>query len=234
MTRFVLALLGALMAAQASSAATPQDTYDALVAKAEQGGANSVDILALRTLYPQLPQYDPYLVVRPASRALLVAFAGGHADQVCPAVAASLKANYVEPILHALRIKCLDGQHLTLQQYMQKIAVIGALTNVVLKTGDGKSLKTAYRLVSFGELGSVVGHYRLALDGIAEITDHGHHYLMVDSPIKVTPPRKIPGAPDLPATPPKPVTWVKLFFNIDAFGASKAPIPKKLFGGKSQ
>jgi hypothetical protein len=218
-----LALAALLLAAPAASAATPAETYASLVATAEQG--HKIDAQALRDAYVRLPNYDPYAMTRPPFVRLLSAYYKGDYDAACPMLEALLKTNYVETVLHVLRAKCLDRAHVTLEGLIAKLAVVQELTDAILKTGDGKSLATAYRIVTFSELAAVSGRDTMRFDGVAEISAGNHRYLLIEGPIGRAPARKPDGT-----TPPQ--LWKKIFFNIDAFRASAAPMPKNLFAGR--
>ncbi len=220
-------LCAALVFLAPSAQAAPIDTYTDLVAKAEQG--EKIDIQALRDAYVHLPQYDPYAMTRPPFIAILQALRAHKLAQACPAVGTLLKADYINTFLHLMRAACLRQSHASLQALFVKLAIVPQLNAAVLATGDGKSLKTAYRIVSFSDLGAVAGRAHVKFDGIAEVTDHGHRYLLLEGPIAQMPVHALPGAPQPPAPPAR---WVKIFFNVDTFGLSKMPPPKNLFDGK--
>ncbi len=218
------AALGALLlVAPAARAATPAETYSVLIAAAEQG--HKIDAQALRDAYVRLPGYDPYAITRPAFVRLLSAYYKADYDTACPMLETLLKTNYVETVLHVLRAKCLDRAHVTLEGLIAKLAVVQELTDAILKTGDGKSLATAYRIVTFSELAAVSGRDRMQFDGVAEVSADGHRYLLIEGPVSHSVARRPDGTFS-------PAIWKKVFFNIDAFRASAAPMPKNLFAGR--
>jgi hypothetical protein len=230
MKRAQLALI-VILFLSVPAVAAPAGTYSDLVAKAEQG--EPIDVQVLRDAYVHLPQYDPYTMTRPPFLAILQALRAHKLAQACPAIEALLKTDYIDTFLHLMRAACMQRSHAGLQDFFVKLAIVPKLNAAVLGTGDGKSMGTAYRIVSFSELGAVSGRNHVKFDGIAEIAGHGHHYLLLEGPIAQAPvrpsPHPIPGANNPPAPPTR---WVKIFFNVDTFGLSKAPPPKNLFDGK--
>lgn len=210
MKRHVAALV--VWLALGAAAPSAADSYADLVAKAERGEA--VDYQALRAAYARSAQYDPYVMTRAPYLAALSAYFKKDRAKGCAGVEAALKLNYVEPLLHLLRLDC-QSRDIGMAGLLAKLGVSSGLTQAVLKTGDGKSLRTAYRLVTFGEIGAVAGKNGVTFDGLADIRQGGHHYFLIEGVRSHS----------------RPARWMKIFFNVDNFDASKMPVPKALVPG---
>lgn len=133
-------------------AATAQTAsrYEQLVAKAENGDADT-DYTALRHAYAESAGYDPYGVKWRAP--FNAAWAAFQAKDCATALARSEEArkiDYTAVSVHAFRADCFrqagDGAHAD-----RELAIARGLARSEMAGGDGKTVATAYDIVTMGE-----------------------------------------------------------------------------------
>jgi hypothetical protein len=159
-------------AAHAGPTAT---TYEDWIAKAEAGDP-SVDYAALRKSYVFSDHYDPYTAK--SEMPFMDAWKAFEAKDCATALRKSdeaLKIDYIIVALHVVRGECFkqagDTAHAD-----REIAIGRALLNSALASGDGKSVKTAYVVVTMGEERMLLDYLDLPEEEQALITDGGHQY----------------------------------------------------------
>lgn len=170
----------ACLLAQAALADPAPAAYAGLVAKAEAG--ESVDFTALRNAYIASPDYAPY---SDDSRSLFVdAYKALEANDCAAATAkakASLAIDYTNFALHGFLSECLaragDPKGASREDAIRK-----GLLDSLLGSGDGKSVKTAYVVVTMSEERAI-----LAINGVTEeeqalITSDGREFDQITGP----------------------------------------------------
>lgn len=171
---FCLAAFATALAC-AAHANPPATTYEGWIAKAEAGDP-SVDYTALRRAYAVSPGYSPYDF---QGRTLFTdAFAALNANDCATATAKakqSLAVDYVNFALHALLSECLGraGDHVgAKREYNIRQGLIDSLFG----SGDGKSVATAYVVVTMAEERAVLAVKDVHEEMQALITSNGRQY----------------------------------------------------------
>jgi len=138
---------GLLTAAQADD---PDARYNDLVAKAERGDTGT-DYTALRLAYADSSTYDPYgSRTRPLFGDTWKALQAKDCKTVLEKSDALLKIDFTEIAVHTMRAECLD-QSGDNDGSAREIAIARGLADSLFGSGDGKSVKTAYVVISLGE-----------------------------------------------------------------------------------
>jgi hypothetical protein len=89
--------------------------------------------------------------------------------------AESLKINYINFALHSVRSECLKEAG-DVSGSDREAAIAKGLALSLLGTGDGKSLKTAYVVVTLGEERAVLANLGFGEEQQSLLTDGGHQY----------------------------------------------------------
>src|SRR5262249_30557173 len=123
--------------------------YDVLIGKAEAG--ETIDYTALRNAYPFSLNYEPYgTKSKPLFLDAWKAFENKDCKTAMSKAAESLKMNYINFALHTVRSECFKEAG-DIAGSTREAAISKGLALSLLGTGDGKSLKTAYVVVTIGE-----------------------------------------------------------------------------------
>jgi hypothetical protein len=161
MSKLPIVLLAVLVSAAARAEAPGPSTYAELIAKADAG--ETVDYTALRQAYPLSPGYAPY---SEDSRTLFIesfqAFDAGDCATSMTKAKQSLAIDYVNFAAHGFLGDCLErtGNHAGAErEEAHRKGLLDSLTG----SGDGKSVATAYVVVTMAEERAL-----LAINGVRE------------------------------------------------------------------
>jgi len=139
-------VLGLLLLPPAAWAA-PADDYAALVTAAKDGDPG-VDYTVMRQTYTQTPGYDPF---GKKTDGLMKDAQAAYIAKDCKTALAKFKMaiaiNFTLPDAHALSADCLEQQG-DKKGMAREEAIAQGLFNSIIASGDGKSPKTAFWVVS--------------------------------------------------------------------------------------
>lgn len=188
-----------------STMALAQDPpkYEDLVARAEQGDA-TLDYTALRTSYAMSDSYDPYAMqTRPLFSAAWQAFEAKDCTTAVASARAMFKINYVTIPMHFVVSDCLKQAGDTAGADREN-AVAHGLAKSLVDSGDGKSMATAYTVVTLSEEGFVTTMLGFKEEKQSLLAADGHQYDLLEGKDEKT------GEPRA------------AYFNIDAIFAGMA------------
>jgi hypothetical protein len=175
MRTFAIFLLPVLAAGMARAESAPgPTTYAELIAKAEAGEA--VDFTALRHAYPASPGYAPY---SDESRSLFIesfqAFDAGDCTAATAKAKQSLAIDYTNFAAHGFLGDCLEraGDHAgALREEAMRKGFLDSLRG----SGDGKSVETAYVIVTMAEERALLAINDVEEEQQALLTSNGHEF----------------------------------------------------------
>lgn len=178
-------VLAAFAASAEESAITPAlqapsaISYGALVEKAEAGDTN-IDFTALRSAYAQSDVYDPYGV---RSRKLALegwdAFQKHDCDTVFAKTDEALKADYTIMFAHIIRGDCFEQAGKAADAERER-AIGKGLADSILKSGDGKSMETAFHAETLGEENMVLTFLNVHPTKQSLLKANGHSYDLME------------------------------------------------------
>lgn len=201
-----LALCLYLVAPFSAVAAAPE-SYDNLVAKAEEDGL-SVDYTALRAAYAASDRDDPLgFSVDQNIGLMMKAMAAGDCDKALESSEKVLKASFINILAHLVRSECLSKQG-ELARAAREDTIVSGLRDSIFLSGDGASAKTAYVVVTLDEERFVLSARGLDETQQALIQDDGHSYDLIEGKSKDG-------------------TTKSVFFQIDAITAAEARMLKE-------
>ena len=167
-----MAVLGAL-AAPAASPVTAKPTYESLLEKARRGDPG-LDFTALRMAWA-----DRLAAARPADPELRKKmFEALHQDQWAAVIETGnqvLAQNYLDIDAHMFVAFAYEKTHEPEKSALHRTMGNGLMKSI-LASGDGRSFKTAFVVVSVEEEYSVLKHYRLQSDKQDLVNGEGHGY----------------------------------------------------------
>jgi len=169
---YAAALVLAGFCAHASHAA---ESYEALVARLKAGDVK-VDYTALRDAYATSPHYQPESADFDKPRQdMIAAFNAKDCAKAIGEAAQVLVSSYIDIVTHLVSGRCYeDAGDAGKAEYHRAIA--RGLMESILSSGDGKSMKTAYVVVTVTEEYDAMRalHLRLKQQSLAQ--DNGHSY----------------------------------------------------------
>lgn len=192
-----LALVGLLLLQLAVTAQAPakRESYDALLERVKKQD-QTVSFFDLRMAYTETKAYAPYGGDKEARKAM---FAALNAKQYELSVAASekvLEANYLDLNAHfAAYVSHRELGHAEKSNFHKY--VFQGLLKSINDSGDGKTMETAFVVISVDEEYVWFNYMGLRMANQSLVEDKGHHY------DKMT------------ATDPKTGQPVSFYFNID-------------------
>jgi hypothetical protein len=187
----------------------PLPLYADLVAKAERGDPDT-DYTALRMAYVRSAAYDPYGTdTRPLFNDAWRAAEAKDCKTVFEKSDALLKVDYTDGAVHVMRSDCF-AQTGDTDKASRELEIARGLARSLLTSGDGKSTKTAFVVVSMGEEHMVLAYLGLHETQQALIKDDGGPYDLITG------------------TDPKTGTTQGVYFNVAApfFHLEKQLTPK--------
>ncbi len=173
----------------------PKTSFDDLLAKVKKDD-RSVDFQQLRFAYTETAVYQPYGGVSDARKAMFTAMTAKDYEQVLQQSEKMLAANFLD-------INGQFGSYIANQQLgkTEKAAyhkyIVTSLLKSITDSGDGKSLDTAFVVISTDEEYALFNVLGLRPTNQALVADKDHHY------DKMT------------AVNPKTEETVVYYFNID-------------------
>jgi hypothetical protein len=187
--------------------ATPADDYAALVTAARDGDPG-VDYTAMRQTYTQTPDYDP---LGKKTDGLMHDAQAAYIAKDCKTALAKFKMaiafNFTLSDAHALSADCLEQQG-DKKSVEHEEAIAQGLFDSIMASGDGKSPKSAFWVVSRHEEEMVFAVAGLNGKGQGTLkTDHG----LVD---------------EFTVSDAKTGKEAPMYFNVSAMAASGAVIAK--------
>ena len=149
--------------------------YDELLAQAKRDPAG-MDFTALRYAYAESASYDPYGSAEAVLRAsMMKAFGERDCANAIKAAQSIIEKNYVHIDAHATLDICYGRLDQPEQAKPHGLMVRGLIASIV-RSGDGKSPKTAFVVISIGEEYSLMTVLGLKKVRQALTQADGHHY----------------------------------------------------------
>lgn len=156
-------------------AAVTAATYGALIEKAESGEGEA-DYTALRLAYAQVPTYDPYSMhTRKLFDDAWKAFENKDCDTVIAKTDDLQKINYTMVPIHFMRGDCFEKAGDT-KRSAREFAIGKGLAESELKSGDGKSIETAFHVVTLSEERFILTALEVNAPQQALLGANGHSY----------------------------------------------------------
>jgi hypothetical protein len=164
------AFLSPLQAAEDRVA--PKQEYQALLERVRKSDA-SVDFAKMRQLQTRLDDYSPYGDAEDHPFTLLKA---GNVEGAQALADRMLAQNYLDLEAHFAAAEIAEKRKDEKAAAHHRYVIQGVLDSI-LKSGDGKSIKTAYVVVNISEEYALMGHLGLRVAGQSLIhDDDGHSY----------------------------------------------------------
>ena len=171
----VVAALGAAIALLATTDLVPAANYDELLAQAKRD-STSVDFQTLRYAYADSDSYDPYNAKEGELRVAMVkAFAEKDCGAAIKNAQAILERNYLYIEAHMIADLCYRRSN-ELQQAKHHEQMARGLFASITASGNGKTPKTAYVVISVPEEYSVLSMSGLKRTRQALLRLEGHRY----------------------------------------------------------
>ena len=189
----ILLLVSASWAVAQEPATKP--TYEALLERVKKND-QSVDFKELRLAYTDTPDYSPYGGDAAARKNMFEALKAKEYDKSLANATAILKSNYLDIMGHfGSFVAQRELGHADLAAYHK--SVFEGLLNSIRNSGDGKTLETAFIVISTDEEYALFNYLGLRPQGQALINEKDHSY------------------DRMTALDPKTNQSVVYFFNID-------------------
>ena len=153
--------------------------YDTLVAKAATG--QDVDFGALREAYARSPNYEPYgSKIPPIAHEMNQAANGGDCQKAIGLAQTILEMNFTFSDAHFMVAYCSKKAGDTAAEAKASNIAVGLLKSI-FASGDGKTPKTAFRVVTISEEYSVLKILRLRRSVQRLVSHEGHAYDVLDT-----------------------------------------------------
>jgi hypothetical protein len=151
------------------------ENYEALVARLKAGDLK-VDFGALRDAYAESTGYAPYGGSFDAARQDMIKAANAHDCKTSLANAEKvLDAIYIDILSHTLSARCYQSDGDSAKAEFHR-SVARGLYDAIVATGDGKTPKTAFAVVTINEEYDVLGIRDLDLETQSLVYNDGHAY----------------------------------------------------------
>lgn len=171
-----LLLIAVSINAQSQEGNKPK--YEALLEKVKAGDT-TVSFKELRMTYTESEGYDPYGGGSEARKAMLTALNDKSYDKALEHAGNLLKQKYVDIIAHLVSsIAYNELKNPERGKYHRGIA--DGLIQSILKSGDGKSLETAYVVIATDEEYALFNALGLKAVSQSLVHDKGHSYDKMD------------------------------------------------------
>lgn len=156
-------------------AAPPAASYESMVATI-RAGHTDIDYDALRHAYAASAGYDPYgMKLQTLLPEMLDAFGNKDCKTALSDAGKIGAVDYTEINAHLVAAMCLDDMGDKKESALQHEIFLG-LAGSILKSGDGHTPKTAYRVVTLDEEYTLLTILKLESNGQALIQEDGHSY----------------------------------------------------------
>jgi hypothetical protein len=171
----VLVLVSLLLLVSVVAQQLPaKSSYEALIDRVKNYD-RSVDFKELRLAYTETREYNPYGGDKDARKAMFSSLKTAEFDKVLAQSEKLLTANYLDVNAHfgafAAHEKLGHAEKAAYHKY-----VFESLLKSISDSGDGKSLETAFVVISTDEEYSLFNYMGLKPTTQALVEDKGHHY----------------------------------------------------------
>jgi Domain of unknown function (DUF4919) len=154
--------------------------FAALVAQLSSG-KTEVSYAELRLAYPFTESYDPYDLR--SGRILVEVWNAFNAGDCKTAIAKTdevLVINFVSIAAHMIRFGCFAKLGDT-GRARRELAIGSGLGNSLLASGDGKTIRTAYVVVTLAEQGYALASENLTKESLSLVYNSGHIYDLINA-----------------------------------------------------
>lgn len=174
------ALLFAVTGTAGRSGDAPSAAQFATLVTAAERGDTGVDYTLLRMSYPFTQQYDPYGLKETEFDEAFTAYTRKDCKTAVEKAAAALKTNYVEFGMHFVRQRCFE-QMGDRKDAALEFAIGKGLADSLIGEGDGKTLETAFRVVTLHEEDFILSGLHLTKKSQALIEHDGEQYDLIEA-----------------------------------------------------
>jgi hypothetical protein len=174
-----LSVLLVAVSINAESQETSKPKYEALLERVKAGDTTA-SFKELRMAYTESQGYAPYGGDSEGRKSMLAALNDKNYDKAVEHAGNILKQKYVDIIAHLVSsIAYNELKNLERAKYHRGIA--DGLIQSILKSGDGKSLETAYVVIATDEEYSLFNVLGMKVVSQALVHDKGHSYDKMDA-----------------------------------------------------
>lgn len=174
-----LSVLLVAVSINAQSQETSKPKYEALLERVKAGDTTA-SFKELRMAYTESQGYAPYGGDSEGRKSMLAALNDKNYDKAVEHAGNILKQKYVDIIAHLVSsIAYNELKNLERAKYHRGIA--DGLIQSILKSGDGKSLETAYVVIATDEEYSLFNVLGMKVVSQALVHDKGHSYDKMDA-----------------------------------------------------
>ena len=157
----------------AQTAPSPQQEYQALLERVKKSDA-SVDFARMRQLQTRLDDYEPYGV--DVDEHPFKVLAAGNVEKAQALAEQMLAASYLDLEAHTVAARIAEKRGDKAAAAHHQYVVQGVIDSI-LKSGDGKTTKTAYVVITVSEEYATMGHLGLQVAQQDLLHDDaGHSY----------------------------------------------------------
>lgn len=172
-TTFIVLSLLLLQTAGLAQKPVEKVKYDTLLERVKR--QEEVDFQELRFAYTETKQYDPYGEDRETRTAMFAALSGKQYEQALLSSEKILTANYLDVNGHfAAYVAHRELGNADKADYHKNI--VQKLLKSISDSGDGKTIATAFVVISTGEEYALFNYLGVRATAQALIEDKGHHY----------------------------------------------------------
>jgi hypothetical protein len=178
--RILILCLAVFVGGLSAAAAADSPRYEDLVARAERGDT-ALDYTALRNAYAMSEGYDPYgMRSKALFSAAWKAFESGDCTTALSSARAMFAINYITIPMHFVVGDCLRRAG-DAAGADREVAIGRGLADSLRDSGDGKSMKTAYKVVTLSEEGFVLTMLGFKEEQQSLLRDKdGHQYDLIE------------------------------------------------------
>ena len=170
----VLGLLVVVATGSAQQNPPPKNRYEVLLEKLKNKD-QSLDFKDLRLAYTETSHYSPYGSDKESQKAMFAAIKASQRDEVLKQSAATLDRNYLDINAHFGAFLANQGKGVTEKAEFHKFVARGLLDSI-LNSADGKSMDTAFVVISTDEEYALFSALGLRVTAQALINEKGHNY----------------------------------------------------------
>ncbi len=152
----------------------PPVSYETLLERVKKQDP-AVDFKALRFAYTETKQYDPYGGSLDVRDAMFAALNAKENDKALEASAKLLASNYLDINAHFVAYAANKNLSRTQESDYHK-HVFQNLLKSIIDSGDGKTLETAFVVISVDEEYTLFNFMSLLPAGQAKVEEKGHNY----------------------------------------------------------
>ena len=161
------------------AAADPDADYAAMLARVKSS-TDGIDFRALRDTYAASTRYDPYGGdERELEGAMVRAFNAKDCGEATKQAGALTERNYLNIQAHMVLDMCLTRNNSPRASHHK--AMVGGLLRSINQSGDGKTPRTAWQVISVGEEYALLSVLGLNKDKQSLVRADGHVYDRLDT-----------------------------------------------------